>query len=144
MLRVSARRRIECNLRFFRGMFMLLRYFRLWAILLIAGISSAAAQDTSPEDGELQKAFVAAINVANHGPADVALRVRATIHRPDSHSFVPVKEGAALMRAMGNTTDETFYGLIMSKKHDQYWFVTIDYQDSGHVKDDDGKSWNAD
>jgi uncharacterized membrane-anchored protein len=123
---------------------MLFRYFRLWAILLIAGISGAAAQSTSPQEADMQKAFVAATNAATQGPADVPLRKLATIHLPDSYSFIPLKEGAELMRSMGNATDENFHGLIISKQPDQYWFVTIDYRDSGHVKDDDAKSWNAD
>lgn len=125
-------------------MTMLLRRFRLWAIFLIAGISGAAAQNLSPQESEIQKAFVDAIGAATHGPADVPLRELATIHLPDPYSFIPVKEGSALMRAMGNTTNESFHGLIIPKQENQYWFVTIDYQDSGHVKDDDAKSWNAD
>ena len=107
-------------------------------------MSSASAQDASPQDNELQKAFVAAINAATHGPADIPLRERATIHLPDPYSFVPVNEAAAYMRALGNSTDENFYGLIISNRHDQFWFVTIDYRDSGHLNDDDAKSWNAD
>lgn len=122
---------------------MFFRYLRLCAILLIAGISTAAAQDATPQGSELQKAFDAAIKVATQGPADVALRELATIHLPDPYSFIPAKEGAALMRAMGNITDENFYGVIISKQQDQYWFVTIDYRDSGHLKDDDAKSWDA-
>jgi uncharacterized membrane-anchored protein len=123
---------------------MLLRYFSLCAFVLIAHMSCASAQNASPQNSEMQKAMVAAINAATVGPADVALRELATIHLPDIYSFIPMKEGAALMRAMGNTTDDNFNGLIVSQREGQYWFVTIDYRDSGHVKDDDAKSWNAD
>jgi uncharacterized membrane-anchored protein len=122
----------------------LLRYFSLCAFALFAHMSCASAQDASPQNSEMQKAIAAAINAATEGPADVPLRELATIHLPDIYSFIPRKEGAALMRAMGNTTDDNFNGLIVSKRDDQYWFVTIDYRDSGHVKDDDAKSWNAD
>jgi uncharacterized membrane-anchored protein len=123
---------------------MFLRHLCLWAILLIAGISGAAAQDASQQESEIQKTFVAAMKVATHGPADVPLRDLATVHLPDPYSFIPAAEGAAFMRAMGNTTDESFYGLIISKQQDQFWFVTIDYRDSGHLNDEDAKSWNAD
>lgn len=123
---------------------MLLRYLRLCAMMMIAGMSSAFAQDTATQNNEIHNAIVAALNVATQGPADVPLRELATLHLPDLYSFIPVKEGAALMRAMGNSTDENFYGMIIPRQENQYWFVTIDYRDSGHIKDDDAKSWNAD
>lgn len=123
---------------------MLIRTLRLCVVFLLVGMSGAAAQEASSQDNAVQNAFMAAIKVATHGPADVPLRDLAVIHLPDPYSFIPANEGAALMRAMGNRTDESFHGLIISKQQDQYWFVTIDYRDSGHLKDDDAKSWNAD
>jgi uncharacterized membrane-anchored protein len=123
---------------------MFLRAFRLGAILLIAGLSGAAAQGTSSETSEMQQTFTAALKAATQGPADVSLRNLATIHLPDPYSFIPVTEGAALMRAMGNVTGESFNGLIIAKQQDQNWFVIIDYIDSGHLNDDDAKSWDAD
>jgi uncharacterized membrane-anchored protein len=123
---------------------MLFRYLRLCVVLLIAGSSGAAAQEASSQETAVQNAYLAAIKAATHGPADVPLRELATIHLPDPYSFIPASEGAAFMRAMGNKTDENFYGLVISKQQDQFWFVTIDYRDSGHLKDDDAKSWNAD
>jgi uncharacterized membrane-anchored protein len=119
-------------------------HIRLWVILFIGGISTAAAQDTSTQTADIQRTYEAAVKAATSGPADVPLRELATIHLPDPYSFIPVTEGAAFMRAMGNATDENFYGLVLPKKSDQFWFVTIDYVDSGHLKDDDAKSWNAD
>jgi uncharacterized membrane-anchored protein len=89
------------------------------------------------------ESIVAAINAATKGPADVLLRELATIHLANSYSFIPINQGAALMRAMGNTTDENFYGLVISNLNDQNWFVAIDYRDSGHIREDDAKSWNA-
>ncbi|WP_119271929.1 DUF2167 domain-containing protein [Taklimakanibacter deserti] len=123
---------------------MLLRHLRLWAILLIAGISSAAAQDASPPNSGIEQTFDAAIKAATHGPADVALRDLATIHLPDPYSFIPVTQGAAFMRALGNTTGDNFHGLVIPKQHDKFWFVEITYTDSGYIKDDDAKSWKAD
>jgi uncharacterized membrane-anchored protein len=123
---------------------MFLRNLCLCAILLIAGISSAAAQDTSAANNEIEKTYVAAVKAATHGPADVPLRDLATIRLTDPYSFIPVTEAAAFMRALGNGTGENFHGLIISKQQDQFWFVTIDYVDSGHLKDDDARSWNAD
>lgn len=123
---------------------MFLRYLRLCAIVLFAGISSAAAQDTSTASQEIERTYTAAMKASTQGPADVPLRELATIHLADPYSFIPAAEGAAFMRALGNSTGENFHGLVLSKNQDQYWFVTIDYVDSGHLNDDDAKSWNAD
>src|SRR5262245_3301232 len=139
MIPTAGRKHAGCISGFPLKTVTLFRYFRLWAILLLAGISGAAAQDPSPQESDLQKAFAAAINAATHGPADVPLRELATLHLPDSYSFIPIKEGAALMRAMGNSTDENLTGLIVSEQQHQNWFVIVDYRDSGHVKDDDAR-----
>jgi uncharacterized membrane-anchored protein len=48
------------------------------------------------------------------------------------------------MRALGNSTDERFVGLIMPKQTDQYWFMIVEYNDSGHMKDEEAKAWNVD
>ena len=29
-------------------------------------------------------------------------------------------------------------------KQDAFWFVTVNYTDSGHISDEDAKTWNAD
>jgi uncharacterized membrane-anchored protein len=111
-------------------------------VLLAIGASSGAlAQDATQSNttNEIEQTFVAAVKAATAGPADVALRDLATIHLPDPYSFVPVNEATAFMRALGNTTDARFVGLILPKQQDQYWFVTVDYTDSGQAK-----TWNAD
>jgi uncharacterized membrane-anchored protein len=115
----------------------------LVAFLFAAAGSGALAEESTPVS-EGQKAWEAAMKAATNGPADVSFRDLATVHLPDAYSFVPPKEGAAFMRALGNSSDERFVGLIVPKANDQFWFVTVDYNDSGHVGDDDAKSWNAD
>lgn len=122
---------------------MFLRFLRLCILLILAGTASAAAEDPSPQEAAIQNAFTAAMKVATQGPADVALRDLATVHLPDPYVFIPANEGAAIMRAFGNSTEATFYGLIFPKQADKNWFVTIDYIDSGYLKDDDAKSWKA-
>jgi len=58
---------------------------------------------------------------------------------------VPREPAAALMRAMGNSIDDDFVGLIYPLSGDgAEWFVSIDYIASGYVKDDDARHWDAD
>jgi uncharacterized membrane-anchored protein len=122
-----------------------LRLIAVIALFALCGISGAKAQDATQTSttSELQQAYTAAVKAATNGPADVALRELATIHLPDPYSFVPVNEAAAFMRALGNSTGESFAGLIIPKQ-DPFWFVTINYTDSGHISDGDAKTWNAD
>jgi uncharacterized membrane-anchored protein len=48
-----------------------------------------------------------------------------------------------LMRTMGNLTGDDFIGLVFPESGGP-WFVSIQFEDSGYVKDDDAKNWNAD
>lgn len=126
---------------------MILRLSRLFALLLLSlsWLPGALAQDSAqtPAQNEIEQAYVAAMKAATNGPADVALRDLATIRLSDSYSFVPVAEAAAFMRALGNSTNESFLGLIVPKQ-EPFWFVTVNYTDSGHIADEDAKTWNAD
>jgi uncharacterized membrane-anchored protein len=62
---------------------------------------------------------------------------------PSGFAFIPVKEATRYMRAIGNQTDGKFIGLIIPAD-DIHWLVTVDYEPSGYIKDDDAKNWNAD
>lgn len=126
---------------------MTLRFSRLLAslVVLLFWLPGSMAKD-SPEtsaQSEVERTFEAAIKAATHGPADVALRDLATIRLSDPYSFLPAAEAAAFLRALGNTTTDSFLGLIIPKQ-DPFWFVTVYYTDSGYVKDEDAKEWDAD
>jgi len=115
-----------------------------FAAVVVATLGGAVmAQDSQPVS-EVQRAWDAATKAATAGPADVAFRDNAVMHLPDTYAFFPKNEGAAFMRAVGNSTDDRFVGMIVPKSPDQYWFITVDYNDTGHVNDEDAKTWNAD
>ena len=77
------------------------------------------------------------------GPTEVALRDQATLSLPAGFGFVPQQQAAALMRAMGNSTGNDFLGLIFAQESPR-WFVSVHYEASGYVKDDDAQHWDAD
>jgi uncharacterized membrane-anchored protein len=114
----------------------------LIAAAAIAACLACAQAEDSPSDAQI--AFEKAYKVATQGPADIVLRELAALHLSDEYLFVPALEGSAVMHALGNHTDERFVGLIFPKAQNQYWFVRVDYNDSGHVDDEDAKSWDAD
>lgn len=102
------------------------------------------AQDAEPEAADAGKAiWQAAIAAMVHGPNTVPLQDQAQMSLPAGYGFVPPKEGAAVMDMLGNQTDERFVGLIFPEAEESNWFVTVDYEPSGYIKDDDAKDWDA-
>jgi uncharacterized membrane-anchored protein len=93
----------------------------------------------------LQEARDAARKALVHGPTTVALRDQAKLALPDGYGFVPRKEAAAFMSAMGNTVNDEFLGLIVPLGDEHgHWLVTVDYTGSGYIKDDEAHHWDAD
>ncbi|MGH8186574.1 MAG: DUF2167 domain-containing protein [Steroidobacteraceae bacterium] len=105
--------------------------------------SLAFAQDTPPAADPSEAIWQAAEAVMQRGPTQVELRDQAKLELPEGYGFVPAKEGAAVMQMLGNQTDERFLGLIFPNG-EATWFVTVDYEPSGYIKDDDAKDWDAD
>ena len=109
-----------------------------------APVSLAQEEQPEAEDAASKAVWQAASAAMVHGPSTVQLRDQAQLALPEGYGFVPPKEGAALMDALGNTTDDRFVGLIFPTGSDANWFVTMDYEPSGYIKDDDAKEWDAD
>lgn len=117
---------------------------RFAAALTFMLFSSFAFSEEAPPAADPNEAvWRAAIAAMQSGPTTVQLRDQAQIELPEGYGFVPPKEGAALMNVMGNQTDDNFLGMIFPKSEEQ-WFVTIDFDPAGYIKDDDAKDWDAD
>lgn len=114
------------------------------AVLATSFSPASLAQDAQPEADAGQAVWQAASAAMVHGPSTVQLKDQAQLALPEGYGFVPRKEGAAVMDLLGNQTDERFIGLIFPEAQESSWFVTIDYEPSGYIKDDDAKDWNAD
>jgi len=110
--------------------------FLFFSATIAIGQSSPDAARTA-EDKQIDAA-------AKYGPADIQLHDEAVLHLPKGNVFVPQKEAAILMRRMGNFTNDHFLGLVFPTDHAQKWFVDVSFDDSGYVKDDEGKDIDAD
>jgi uncharacterized membrane-anchored protein len=117
------------------------RFFFASTILIATCLAPVHAEEGAPD---ARQVFEAAYNAATQGPAEIALRDIAALRLSEAYLFVSAAEGIAVMRALGNRTDERFVGLVLPKAQGQYWFVRVDYNDSGHVDDEEAKSWDAD
>jgi uncharacterized membrane-anchored protein len=114
------------------------------AALLVLITSWSWAQDTAPAEDPNAAIWKAASLAMIHGPRSVELVDQGRIELPEGYGFVPQKEAAAIMETMGNQTDERFLGVIFPTATEAEWFVSIDYEPSGYVKDDDARDWDAD
>jgi len=113
------------------------------ALKLTLLVGGTAAFAEAPPDG--QKAWDEAAKTAQSGPADIKLLDKAMLKLPEGRVFIPQPQATKLLQAMGNPgEDPRLQGLIFPKGEDQGWFMTVRYEDSGHIKDDDAKDWNAD
>jgi uncharacterized membrane-anchored protein len=107
----------------------------LWLFALVA--------TAAPNEEQARKAAADAEAAAKKGPADIALAGQATLHLPAGHQFVPQPQATALLNAMGNPgKDPRLQGLIFPDS-DAGWFMTVRFEASGYVKDDDARDWNA-
>jgi uncharacterized membrane-anchored protein len=119
---------------------------RIFLIALALSATAHAADPASAPDARQtarQQAVANARAALVKGPTEVALRDQATLSLPAGFGFVPQQQAAALMRAMGNTTGNDFLGLIFPQEGPR-WFVSVHYEASGYVKDDDAQHWDAD
>ncbi|HEY0686619.1 MAG TPA: DUF2167 domain-containing protein [Steroidobacter sp.] len=119
----------------------------LAAMWLAFSFSTIRAEEAAPaadaEPSAEDAAWAAADAVKQVGPTQVQFRDQASLKLPEGYVYIPAKEGTALMESMGNQTDERFLGLILPES-EATWFVTLDYEPAGYIKDDDAKHWDAD
>ena len=115
-----------------------------WMPLWLSGLLmfAAAAQAAAPE--EAQKVFGEARQAATLGPQAVPMASQAVLNLPANTLFIPQPQATKLLNAMGNPgTDERLQGLVFPAD-DAGWFMTVRFEPSGYIKDDDAKEWNAD
>jgi uncharacterized membrane-anchored protein len=100
---------------------------------------------------EAKKAAEDARQAAQAGPRDIPLSTQAVLKLPAGHVFIPQPQANGLLRAMGNPgRDSRLLGLVFPRndsepeKDSDSWFMTLRFEDAGHVKDDDARDWNAD
>lgn len=76
------------------------------------------------------------------GPKAIDLGHGAKLDLPESHAFLAMPDAGKLMEKMGNLYNEDLLGLVVSKNEADEYIVTLRYEESGYIKDDeelDGK-----
>lgn len=117
----------------------------LFALLLSVSLLNAQeAPSEEPASEPVDPVWDAAMEAMLVGPHQVQLADQANLSVPEGYGFVPRAQAAAVMEQMGNTTDDRFLGLVFPLQDEAGWFVSVDYEPSGYVKDDDAKNWDSD
>jgi uncharacterized membrane-anchored protein len=114
-----------------------------WRLSAALFASIASAQEDAPPEDPNAIVWQAAFDAMLEGPRTIDLMDQAKLELPEGYGFMPLEHSVKVMEVMGNQTDERFIGLIFPLS-DAEWFVTVDFEKSGFIKDDEAKDWDAD
>lgn len=120
-------------------------FFVLALMMSLPAFADGTPPSEDARKAEAMAAWQAASKAGTEGPTDVTLIDQATLKLPTNYFFVPKAEGTRVLRALGNTVnDSTFVGLVVGTRQSDQWMVVIRYVKEGYIKEDDAKNWNAD
>lgn len=81
------------------------------------------------------------------GPAVIDLGNQAKLKLPAKMVFIKKDAANSLMEEWGNGTNPDRYGLIIPEQKNKDsaapWWVDLNFNDSGYIKDDDAKEWDV-
>ncbi|MGH8583939.1 MAG: DUF2167 domain-containing protein [Gammaproteobacteria bacterium] len=107
--------------------------------------SSNAQPDVAAQaQTEMEAAFTAAQAAMQVGPAEIKFLDQTTFKLPAGFVFVPTAESKRLLLSMGNAPGDDLLGTVFPQDEKANWFVVARFENSGYIKDDDAKDWNAD
>jgi len=129
----------------------LVRVFGVACVLVLGAVAQAQAQAADPVAGDSLLPGAAAeappgepqSNIPwQPGPKAIDLGHGAKLDLPESHAFLAQPDAGKLMEKMGNLYNDDLLGLVVSKSEADEYLVTLRYEESGYIKDDeslDGK-----
>jgi uncharacterized membrane-anchored protein len=123
----------------------LLSTFFATAMMLVASSPTSAQSTPSDADrlAEANKIFQDALQAGQTGPTEVKLAAQGVINVPKNATFIPQPHAARLLNAMGNPGDQSSLSGLILPVEAGGWLVTVRFEKSGYIKDDDAKNWNV-
>jgi len=115
-----------------------------------AGLAEPAFAQSQPAppaattENAVQAAWAAARQTAILGPAKIKLLDQGMLAIPAGDVFIPAAEANRIMEAMGNSSSQSRFGLIVSRKDQDLWMVDVGWIKEGYVRDGDAKDWKPD
>jgi uncharacterized membrane-anchored protein len=127
-----------------QGSFMTAKTWAFSSVFaFVLGISSLQAQEAATEHAP-DPTWTAAMEAMVAGPRQIPFIDQAQFSIPEGYGFVPLEQAKPLMEKMGNQIDSRFIGLVFPLRDQAAWFVAVDYEPSGYIKDEDAKDWDSD
>lgn len=87
-------------------------------------------------------AWQAVRKTAVKGPHDITLNDQAKLNLPSGYIYIPHDAAARLLRVWGSKSGDSLLGMIMPLDG-SHWFMVVQYDQSGYIKDDDAKHWDS-
>jgi uncharacterized membrane-anchored protein len=98
---------------------------------------AAATDKDAPPAGSAEPAEPAQRLPWQPGPKPVDLGHGIKLDLPEGNAFLAQPDAGKLMEKMGNLHNDDMLGLVVSTNDADEYLVTIDYEDTGHIKDDE-------
>jgi uncharacterized membrane-anchored protein len=102
-----------------------------------AADSAAAADSGAPPADSAEGAAAAPRLPWQPGPKPIDLGHGIKLDLPEGNAFLAQPEAGKLMEKMGNLHNDDMLGLVVSTNDADEYLVTLDYEDTGHIKDDE-------
>ena len=117
----------------------------LWLAILFSLITvCVSAQDKTP-GAPAQGAQAAPAKPQfnwKKGPLDVPLLDQAVLKLPQDYGYLADEDARRFLRELGNPNVNEVIGVIVGR--DSNWFIAVNFNKAGYIKDDDAKDWKAD
>lgn len=113
------------------------------AVFALAMFAQFAQAQSEAQKAEIKAAYEEADKVKQMGPFEAKMLDQAVLRIPAGQIFIPNPTASRILRAMGNSSDDSLLGVIFPAG-DENWFVVARYEKAGYIKEDDAKEWNAD
>jgi uncharacterized membrane-anchored protein len=98
---------------------------------------AAAANPDAPPADSAEGAAPATRLPWQPGPKALDLGHGVKLDLPEGNAFLAQPDAGKLMEKMGNLHNDDMLGLVVSTNEADEYLVTIDYEDTGHIKDDE-------
>lgn len=112
--------------------------------VLILAVASVASHAQGMSEAQARAVFERIGTEGVAQPGAIELAGQATLNLPEGFIFVKQPLAAQVMVAMGNPGNrDDMQGLIFPQSEDS-WFMTVSYEKTGYIKDDDARHWDVD
>jgi uncharacterized membrane-anchored protein len=103
--------------------------------VLFCCVMNAVAQEKGMTEGE--RAWQEGYKYMIQKSGLVPLGEKADMNLPEGYGFIPSAQAIAIQKSMGNSAGENMLGMVISLDSNSSWFVTLEYDETDHIKDDD-------